>query len=86
MIYLAYEEMANHTQKLSFPYINKVLENWYKNAVRTPEDVESFKKAGKPDTTKNSTEKNPKTSYNIDEFKKKVLKKPLVYQKKEGNS
>lgn len=86
MIYLAYEEMANHTQKLSFPYINKVLENWHKNSLNTPEAVENSKKAGKENPAKNFAKKDDNASYDVNEFKKKVMKKPLVYKKKEGDS
>ncbi|MBR2075705.1 MAG: DnaD domain protein, partial [Fibrobacter sp.] len=35
MIYLAYEEMANHTDKISFPYMNKVLANWHEAGIKT---------------------------------------------------
>ena len=35
MIILAYDEMANHTGKLSFAYIDKILMNWHKKGIKT---------------------------------------------------
>ncbi len=43
MIYLAYEEMLNHTSRISFPYMNKILMNWKSKGIKTPEDVEREK-------------------------------------------
>jgi len=43
MIYAAYEEMAEHTGKLSFSYINKVLEGWHAAGVKTPEQAAAAK-------------------------------------------
>ena len=39
VIALAYEEMRKNTDKVSFPYINKVLASWHMNGVKTPEAV-----------------------------------------------
>jgi len=39
MIKLAYEMCIDNTSKLSFPYINKILLNWYQKGVKTPEDA-----------------------------------------------
>ena len=39
VIALAYEEMRSNTEKVSFPYINKVLASWHMNGVKTPEAV-----------------------------------------------
>ncbi|MBQ6067073.1 MAG: DnaD domain protein [Clostridia bacterium] len=39
VIALAYEEMSKNTEKVSFPYINKVLANWHMHGVQTPEAV-----------------------------------------------
>ena len=80
MIYMAYEEMSNHTTKLSFPYMNKVLSNWFEKGIRTPEDIErekaDFKKA-------DGQKKNDggETSYDMDEFKRRAEELP-VYNKK----
>lgn len=81
MIIVAYEEMANHTGKLSFGYMNKVLMNWHTNGFKKPEDIT------KPDTQKKSAI--PKTntstispSYNLDEFKAQSLHGELKYERK----
>lgn len=43
MIYLAYEEMLNHSSKISFPYMNKILMNWHSKGIKTPDDIEKEK-------------------------------------------
>lgn len=44
LIVKAYEEMLNHTEKLSFQYINKTLSSWRDKGIKTPEDAEKDKK------------------------------------------
>ena len=52
MVKLAYEQCIIQTAKLSFPYIDKIIERWYQQGIKTPEqaktDDEKFrsKKAG----------------------------------------
>ncbi len=77
MMHLAYEEMANHTTKLSFPYMNKVLQNWYENSILTPEAVEADKQKYAEAKTATTSE----ASYDIDEYMQKVLNTPLKYKK-----
>jgi len=36
MICLAYDEMADNCSQINFGYINKVLEEWHKNEIKTP--------------------------------------------------
>lgn len=43
MIYFAYEESIDNTGKASFDYMDKVLANWYKNSVKTPQDIQREK-------------------------------------------
>jgi len=43
MIFAAYEEMAEHTGKLSFSYMNKILEGWHAAGVKTPAQAEKAK-------------------------------------------
>ncbi len=43
MIYLAYEEMADNTGKLSFSYMNKILLSWHDSGVKTPDDFEKMR-------------------------------------------
>lgn len=44
MIMLAYEETLNHTGKMSFPYCDKILENWFTNGIKTPAALTSSEK------------------------------------------
>lgn len=85
MIFLAYEQMAEHCQKMSFPYMNKVLESWHTNGIKTPSDVE---KANKPVSSPNSPQNKSKanaghaSSYDLNEFNRSAMQKPIVYKKK----
>lgn len=83
MIYIAYEEMANHTDKISFPYMNKILLNWHDAGIRTPQQLEE----NKAQQTANKKPANRKkkesyeASYDIDEFNRRSDSEPLVYKK-----
>jgi DnaD/phage-associated family protein len=85
MIFLAYEEMANHCAKLSFAYINKVLTNWYDSGLKTPSDVAE---AAKKRSEKKSSSKREKSankndaSYDIEEYKRSTIQDPIVYKKR----
>ena len=51
MVALAYEYCILRTNKLSFPYMDKIIENWFENGIHTIEDAEAdnenFKNKGK---------------------------------------
>ena len=83
MIILAYDEMANHTGKLSFAYIDKILMNWHKKGIKTAADIEKefeeYNKNQKP-AGKNAPAQN--ASYDIDEFKNRSLHGELKYERK----
>ncbi len=84
MIFLAYEQMANHCQRLSLPYMDKVLKTWHNAGIRTPEDVE---KAGKDRMASKSKGKgkgkgDTDASYGLDDFKHSSLHDPIVYEKR----
>lgn len=66
MITYAYEKCLDSINKLSFPYINKVLGAWAKNGYKVREDVVSQSKKEK------TTEENTK-SYDLDEFYQMAL-------------
>ena len=89
MIYLAYEESANNIQKISFPYMDKVLQNWSKDGLRTPQDVSKSKQErfniSKASETKPVKKERKKSSYDIDEFLKKNNNAELVYKRKGDN-
>ena len=88
MIILAYEEMAEHTGKIRYSYMDKILENWFKAEIKTPGDVERFKaekaalkSASKKVAAKNQTTTDP--SYDLDEFENESIFGELIYIKKE---
>ncbi len=89
MIYLAYEEMANHTDKISFPYMNKVLQSWYDLGLKTAQQVEQAKEERtSAKTAKTATKKKSsgyEASYDIDEFNRRSDTAPLVYKKKKDD-
>lgn len=76
LISRAFEECLNRTSKINFSYINKVLENWHNESVKSLEDIENTPKpraaSGREDT-----------SYDLDKFEKATLNKSIVYKKKE---
>lgn len=98
MIHLAYEEMANHTDRLSFPYMNKVLRSWHEKGLLTPEQVGKEKQAHQqarekaalpaPTGKKQSSGKAEArdASYDLDEYTRRALHEPLVYTKKRQDS
>ncbi|MDR2525934.1 MAG: DnaD domain protein [Oscillospiraceae bacterium] len=43
VIHAAYEEMSEHTGKLSFAYMHKVLQSWHSAGIKTPADIATFK-------------------------------------------
>lgn len=77
MIYLAYEEMLDHSGKISFAYMNKVLSNWHEKGLKTPADVEKDKQAYRE---KNQKKKETDTSYDMAEFNRRAESLP-VYKK-----
>lgn len=77
MIFLAYEEMLNHSTKISFPYMNKILMNWHSKGIKTPDDVEREKEEYRK--KKNPPKKNT-ASYDIDEFNQRGEALP-IYKK-----
>lgn len=77
MIFLAYEEMLNHSSKISFPYMNKILMNWHSKGVKTPEDIDREKEEYR---SKKAPQKKSSASYDIDEFNHRAAELP-VYKK-----
>lgn len=64
MIRLAFNRCIDSIGKLSFQYINKILFNWKKENIKTPEDLEKFENA----KSKISKSVSNNTSYNLDEL------------------
>ena len=87
MIFAAYEQMAEHCQKMSFPYMNKILESWHTNGIKTLSDVEKANAAKQSSAPVSSQRKGRVdnghfSSYDLDEFNRKAMKNPIVYKKK----
>lgn len=81
MIIAAYEEMADRTGKISFAYMNKVLENWHNKGYKKPSDIENDKeKAKKPETKKSASA--VQASYDLDQFRQQSLHGELKYERK----
>ncbi len=73
MIMLAYELTVDNTSSMSFPYANKILENWKNGGLTTRDAVEKDAAARK------SGNKQPaaagKSSFDVDDVMKKIYKK-----------
>lgn len=77
MIYLAYEEMLNHSSKISFPYMNKILMNWHSKEIKTPDDIEKEKEEYR---RKKSAVTQANVSFDINEINRRGDALP-VYKK-----
>lgn len=77
MIYLAYEEMLNHSSKISFPYMNKILMNWHSKGIKTPDDIEKEKEEYR---RKKSAVTQANVSFDINEINRRGDALP-VYKK-----
>ncbi len=90
MIYLAYEESANNIQKISFPYMDKVLKNWFAEGLKTQADVLKAKlervNALAPQKDVEVKKAKKKSSYDIDEVLKQNDEVELIYKKKGDNN
>lgn len=82
MILLAYEEMANHTSKLSMAYIDKILMNWHEKGYKTPDDVEKATEEQKDKKPVAKTGSGQDASYDLNKFKEQSLHGELKYERK----
>lgn len=83
MIYFAYEESVDNTGKISFEYMDKVLSNWHKNSVKTPQDIQREKmkwqrqQKNKPAPSKSVKQKPPgerrEPTFDVSEFTKQAI-------------
>ena len=93
MIYYAYEETINATGKLSLPYMDKIIKNWYEKGVKTPMDIQKekakwleareSKKPQKKQSKASAGMLDGEPSYDIDAFTKKTI--GLKYKKPNSN-
>ena len=83
MIYLAYEEMIDHTDKISFPYMDRILENWKESGITTPQLLmKNRQEWGESKNAKNQPKNGAASgggasgsapSYDVDEFIKRAM-------------
>lgn len=52
LIEYAYEKTIESIDKLNFPYINKILENWHEQGLSTKSQIDGFKKSDNPERKK----------------------------------
>ena len=66
MLKCAYDVCVDSTAKLSFSYIAKVLDKWYKNGVKKPEDIKKMNE----EKSKKKNGIQSAASYDISAFEK----------------
>ncbi len=66
MVQAAFELTVNQTGKLSFAYMNKILESWSKQGFKTPQDITKKQPAQKPASGK-------KSRYDFDAMRQRAL-------------
>ncbi len=75
MLNEAYDRCINNTGKISFPYINKILEKWYQAGFRSPkdivEDAPTPKKSAASGLKRTSSKED--SSYDINEIERLLL-------------
>ena len=90
IIYYAYEESVDRTGKMSLPYMDKIIRNWYEKGVKTPMDIQREKAKWQEERDKKLPQKNTskqkvpallrdEPSYDVDAFMKKAI--GLKYKK-----
>ncbi|MBR4726829.1 MAG: DnaD domain protein, partial [Clostridia bacterium] len=82
MILRAYEEMAERTGKLSFSYMDKILQRWHNEGLSTPEAVEAAAQARHAAQQTAGQTAPQAASYDIDAFRNQSLHGSLLYKKK----
>ncbi len=72
LIKLAFERTVDNTGKLSFPYMNKILETWFQKGIKTPQEAEQ-EIASKPQTAEGESVR----SYDIDKLEWMMLQETM---------
>lgn len=84
MIIYAYEIMSENTGKLSFSYMDKVIEGWVKNGYKSVDDVKNAEKARKDASAKPSNQNSQSgASYDLGKFTENSIKGKLEYKRKD---
>ena len=69
MIRLAYERTIENTGKLSFQYVNSILNSWHSKGFRTPEDA-AQEQSPKRQESRNAPARPP--AYDLEELERKI--------------
>lgn len=69
MIRLAFDKMVDNTGKVSFPYMDKMMQNWYNQGLKTPEQVAQSDQKRKETSMQNEKE----YVYDMDFIMKKFM-------------
>ncbi len=76
LIYYAYEIMTEKTNKMSFEYMNAILESWHAEKIKTPQEAMQASAKGRKSSAPVST------SYDLEKEKKRA-QAPIEYKRKE---
>ncbi len=68
MVLLAYEKCMDNTNKLSLPYMNKILESWHAAGISTPEQAQKEQQPQKKSAGAKQTKPEKQHSYDLNEF------------------
>ncbi len=76
MLKEAYDITVNNTGKASFSYINKILENWHKDGIKTPSDLnKGGSKTAKPQKKTTRAGTATARSFDVDDALSKALQR-----------
>lgn len=70
LIGLAYDRTVDNTGKISFPYLNKILNRWHEKGVKTPAEAMAEMEHGSRKKTSKGGDPHGETSYDLEEIKK----------------
>ena len=73
MLGIAYEKCMNNTTKLSFAYINKILENWSGKQIMTPQQVDEDDMKYVSKKVKPVVNQSNDTSYDLNDWEKYAM-------------
>jgi DnaD/phage-associated family protein len=82
LIFKAYDEMVDRTEKPSFAYVNKVLTGWREQGLKTVGDVE--KAENKKQSAKKKKNREEKVSFDIKKAEEKAKRGPINISKRKA--
>ncbi|MCR4563679.1 MAG: DnaD domain protein [Clostridiales bacterium] len=82
LIFRAYDEMVDRTDKPSLAYVNKILLGWKEQGLRTADEVEKAEK--NKQSKKRKQNKEEKVSFNIEKAEQKAKRGPINISKRKA--